>query len=269
MGLCFSLPELELISEAPVEMPGVSGGVPWRAVIDFVVMGHGSGYIEQYLSSIRRICTTSTPFIDQSGLLAALLWAALGKQYLCLSEKVAQSCCPVVSKRVDSWEFLAWVCIRNDKNIKNPFPITVKPHFFSVLSCEGSLLCSSSTESYSHKPKAWKCPPLFHPFPNPTLIPLGPLLLLRPSSRDVSLGVRQGQILWRNTEPLRGGVKTAALYSLCDSTVNERSAHWRDLRLQRRSVGVVSLLPELHCAADLSRFSAEPRQKKITETSSS
>lgn len=107
MGLCFSLPELELISEAPVEMPGVSGGVPWRAVIDFVVMGHGSGYIEQYLSSIRRICTTSTPFIDQSGLLAALLWAALGKQYLCLSEKVAQSCCPVVSKRVDSWEFLA------------------------------------------------------------------------------------------------------------------------------------------------------------------
>lgn len=107
MGLCFSLQELKLISEAPVEMPGVSGGVPWRAVIDFVVMGHGSGYIEQYLSSIRRICTTSTPFIDQSGLLAALLWAALGKQYLCLSEKVAQSCCPVVSKRVDSWEFLS------------------------------------------------------------------------------------------------------------------------------------------------------------------
>lgn len=107
MGLCFSLQELELISEAPVEMPGVSGGVPWRAVIDFVVMGHGSGYIEQYLSSIRRICTTSTPFIDQSGLLAVLLWAALGKQYLCLSEKVAQSCSPVVSKHVDSWEFLA------------------------------------------------------------------------------------------------------------------------------------------------------------------
>lgn len=76
-------------------------------VIDFVVMGHGSGYIEQYLSSIRRICTTSTPFIDQSGLLAVLLCAALGKQYLRLSEKVAQSCCPVVSRHVVSWEFLA------------------------------------------------------------------------------------------------------------------------------------------------------------------
>lgn len=61
-------------------------------------------------------------------------------------------------------------------------------------------------------------------------------------------------------------MKTAALYSLCDSTVNERSAHWTDLRLQRRSVGVASLLPELHCAADLS---SSARQKKITETSSS